>query len=339
MKQTFEKHLIEFAVLSIVLLIVSLVSLIKVDYTLTAPGYNNEVGDFIEIESSYQVDGGFYTTSVIVLDRMTYLQFLIGNIEPKVDVSEIPEFYDNINLDDLTVMGYQSKDDSLATSLVVGISRAGYNITYETYWTVYLTYNYLDDNTLELGDKLLSVNGLEPTLGLADVACDEVSVFVVMRDDEQLTFNVRRNQLDSGICAYGAYIKPYTEVLTSEIDYTLVETNTGGASGGLLQALYIYNILTPNDITGGLQIAGTGTMSPEGDVGKIGGIEQKIITSAMNGIDIFFVPYLSDDEDDNYIEALRVMEGLETEMILVPVTTMDQAVSYLEVMFGGAFDE
>ncbi len=123
------------------------------------------------------------------------------------------------------------------------------------------------------------------------------------------------------------------------MEYKLHNDFTTGPSGGLMQSLFIYNALTPHDITGGMKIAGTGTIDAIGNVGAIGGIEQKIITSSLNGIDIFFVPHLSDSDSDNYIAALAVLETLDTDMKLVPVTNFSNAVNYLEQRYGGAFDE
>jgi PDZ domain-containing protein len=230
------------------------------------------------------------------------------------------------------------KDDSLANSLVAGILQAGYEIDFTNYLTVYLTYNYLDENTLVIGDKVISVNGNDPSTEISTTTCGDIVTFEVLRDDETLFFDIEKHAIGDN-CLFGAYLSSLTEVNSTEITYELVETNTGGPSGGLMQSLYIFNQLTPNDLTGGLQIAGTGTIDEYGNVGKIGGIEQKIITSAMNEMDVFFVPYLSDSETDNYIEALRVLEGLETDMVLVPVQTIEDAINYLESRFGGAFDE
>ena len=44
-------------------------------------------------------------------------------------------------------------------------------------------------------------------------------------------------------------------------------------------ALGIYDKLTPGALTGGRHVAGTGTMSVDGTVGPIGGIQQKMIAA------------------------------------------------------------
>ena len=55
-------------------------------------------------------------------------------------------------------------------------------------------------------------------------------------------------------------------------------------------ALAIYDKLTPGSLTGGKKIAGTGEMAPDGTVGPIGGIRQKMAGAAEHGAKIFLVP-------------------------------------------------
>jgi len=339
MKQTLIHHRIEFLIAFVALVVVLFISLYSLEYTLTAPGLNNEVGDFITIEDAYDNQGSLYTTSVIALNRVTILQYWIAQLEDKVEIAEYPEYYSTINVSDLRVTGSISHDDSLIKSLVVGISKTSYSITYSTDPVVYLTYNYLDEDTLVIGDILLSVNG-DPDVysAFSNATCNETSRFVVLRGDEELTFDVMRHELDDG-CAFGLYVRDFYAITNTNVSYVLHDSNTGGSSGGLMQSLYVFNQLTPNDITGGLKIAGTGTINIDGSVGAIAGIRQKIITSVMNGMDVFFVPHLSDSETDNYIVALQTLEELHSDMVLVPVTTFDDALSYLEGRFGGAFDE
>ncbi len=341
MKTILHKYRIQLILLVVLLGFVSYVSLVKRDYTLIAPGFNNEVGEFMTVPSEYSQEGTFRTTSVIVEHEMTILQYFASKYISNIDVSENPDSYQNIDIDDLGAMSIVQKDDSLANSLVVGYENANAWIAYESYLTVYLTYNYLDENTLELGDKIVEVNGETTDLlsALQSVECEATVSITVLRDDKRLTYEVSKQERDNVVCSIGLYAKQYTEILHTDIEYELHDNNTGGSSGGLMQSLYVFNQLTPNDITGGKDIAGTGTIDVFGNVGSIGGIEQKIVTSVMNGIDIFFVPHLSDEDYDNYIKAQAVLETLEDDMILVPVSSFDEAVTYLEGRYGGAFDE
>jgi PDZ domain-containing protein len=331
MKQTIANSKIEFMVLTIILVLFFTASIIKVDYSYIAPGYNDDVASFIEIDDGYQSSGSIHTTSVIAPEQMTSLQYVMSFLFPDNVISNNEGRYDNVDIDDITIMGYLMKDDSIANSLIVGAENAGFNVSYTIYNTIYLTYSYIEEDTLVIGDEILSINGLEPDLETFDfdsIACGERANFVVKRDDEILTFDVLKQTLDDG-CAFGFRMSPFTEITNTDFTYTIAENNTGGPSGGLMQALYVYNELTELDITKGYKIAGTGTIDVDGNVGSIGGVKQKILTAYANDIDIFFVPNLSDSEFDNYNQALEMYNTLSTTMKLVPVDSFEDALAYL----------
>jgi PDZ domain-containing protein len=66
--------------------------------------------------------------------------------------------------------------------------------------------------------------------------------------------------------------------------------DVGGPSAGLMFSLGIYDKLIPDELTGGKFIAGTGTITPEGQVGPIGGIQQKMVAARHAGATIFLTP-------------------------------------------------
>ncbi len=325
MKVTLLKYKKLIIVFSLLFIPLMTISVFKVDYNLTAPGYNDNVNQFIDVNSSNESSGSFHTTSVISLKGITYLQYLIGSAEEKIFVTPFPEYYDNLVVSDLSVMSYLMKDDSLYTSLIVGILTTGYTIDYESFLTVYLTWNYLDENTLEIGDKILDIKRDGISIDASEIACLDTVVFTVLRGDETLDFSVTKNQVNDDLCSVGIYLDNLSNILSTEVQYQLIESLTSGPSGGLMRSLYIYNQLTSFDMTHGLKIGGTGTIDVFDNVGAIGGIEQKIYTSAMNNIDIFFVPFAS----NNYEDALEVYNTLNTDMILVGVDTFEDALNYL----------
>ena len=58
----------------------------------------------------------------------------------------------------------------------------------------------------------------------------------------------------------------------------------------MMFSLGIIDRLTPGDMTGGNAIAGTGTMSFDGQVGAIGGIQQKLWGAHDDGAQWFLAP-------------------------------------------------
>jgi len=97
----------------------------------------------------------------------------------------------------------------------------------------------------------------------------------------------------------------------------------GGPSAGMIFALTIYDVLTPGSLTGGRVIAGSGTIDPDGAVGPIGGIGQKLPAAQRDGARIFLVAA------DNCAEAVRSNYDPD-KMRLVKVSTLSEAIKDVE---------
>ncbi|WP_028550381.1 SepM family pheromone-processing serine protease [Paenibacillus sp. UNC451MF] len=109
----------------------------------------------------------------------------------------------------------------------------------------------------------------------------------------------------------------------------------GGPSAGLMFTMEIINKLTPEDITKGYRVAGTGTIDEKGTVGVIGGIQHKIIAADKAGAEIFFAPkdYVTPDGKqriNNYTDAVKRAEDIHTSMKIVPVGTLEDALKYMD---------
>lgn len=101
---------------------------------------------------------------------------------------------------------------------------------------------------------------------------------------------------------------------------TIRTPGIGGPSGGLMFSLAFTDAITPGDLTGGRSIAGTGTISPDGKVGPISGIEEKVAGAARHHVQVFFAPAP---------EAPLARRAAPRSMTVVPVTTYTQALSWL----------
>ena len=102
--------------------------------------------------------------------------------------------------------------------------------------------------------------------------------------------------------------------------------DVGGPSAGLMFALAAVDLLTPGEMTGGEQIAGTGTISLDGTVGAIGGVRQKIVGALDDGARWFLVPAANCAE-----LAGNVPDGVRE----VPVEALADARDAVETIGGG----
>jgi PDZ domain-containing protein len=97
----------------------------------------------------------------------------------------------------------------------------------------------------------------------------------------------------------------------------------GGPSAGMMFALGIIDMLTPLNLTNGKFIAGTGEITPTGQVQPIGGIQQKLVGARNAGATVFLAPAGNCSDTKGAVPAgLRV----------VKVSTLSQAVSDLEAI-------
>jgi Lon-like protease len=163
-----------------------------------------------------------------------------------------------------------------------------------------------------------------------------LSVLKTHKVGEQITLKVNRNGTSVdvpvtlqaprsgstapsiGISVVDSFTKPF------EIDIDL--NNVGGPSAGMAFALGIIDKLTDGDLTGGKSIAGTGTIDAGGNVGAIGGVQQKMAGARKAGATVFLVPQA------NCAEALQsVPKGLR----LVKVSTLAGAVDAIKQVRDG----
>jgi PDZ domain-containing protein len=100
----------------------------------------------------------------------------------------------------------------------------------------------------------------------------------------------------------------------------------GGPSAGLIFTLALIDKLTPGELTGGRFVAGTGTITAYGAVGRIDGIAQKMIGARDAGATVFLVPV------GNCEQALQAdHHGLQ----LIKVDTVEDAVAGLNALNEG----
>jgi PDZ domain-containing protein len=110
-------------------------------------------------------------------------------------------------------------------------------------------------------------------------------------------------------------------VYSSDFEVALNLDGIGGPSAGTMLAIAIIDKLTPQDLVAGRHIAGTGTISPAGEVGQIGGITKKMISAQRDGAELFIAPLANCDEVEG-----QVPEGLA----VAAVETLDQAMTAIE---------
>ena len=182
------------------------------------------------------------------------------------------------------------------------------------------------EGVLEPDDEILTVDG-DPVTSPSDVV-DAVSdrdpgetvPMQVRRDGEPLDLDVptSESEVNPGSAAIGVVVGQAWDL---PVDVTIdVPGQIGGSSAGLVFTLGIVDTLTPDGLLGDTAVAGTGEISPDGTVGAISGVQQKIAAARDDGAVVFLVP------SENCTSALGAEAG---DMLVIPVDTVADAVEVL----------
>lgn len=148
------------------------------------------------------------------------------------------------------------------------------------------------------GDVLVSIDG-KPITALSVVqtqlaagAGKPVTV-VIDRNGSRLPVTVTPSKSQTGRYLLGVVLQ-YKFKFPFDVKISL--DKVGGPSAGMMFALGIVDTVTPGDLTGGKHVAGTGTITPDGAVGAIGGIGQKMVGARSGGATMFLAPAANCDD-------------------------------------------
>jgi PDZ domain-containing protein len=151
---------------------------------------------------------------------------------------------------------------------------------------------------IQNGDIFESING--KTVTSLAVVQEELAAgkgapatLVVQRGGEHLTETITPADNGSGRYILGVMLK---YLFKFPFDVKISLDKVGGPSAGMMFSLGIIDTVTPGDLTGGKHIAGTGTITPDGVVGPIGGIRQKMLGARAGGATVFLAPAANCDE-------------------------------------------
>jgi PDZ domain-containing protein len=123
-----------------------------------------------------------------------------------------------------------------------------------------------------------------------------------------------------------------TVSLPSGLSVLFKTDSIGGPSAGLAFTLALIDALTEGDLTGGLDVAVTGTIDVEGNVGAIGGLNSKASAVQQVGVKYMLVPVNQGEGGTDGIDRAREVVGDDVEII--PVATLQEALDAL-VRLGG----
>lgn len=144
------------------------------------------------------------------------------------------------------------------------------------------------------------------------------------RDGEEVEVELETEEGEDGSAAVGVLI---ADDMDFPFDVDITVGQIGGPSAGMMFALGIMDRLSEDGITGGAEIAGSGTITADGEVGGVSGIPQKMVSAENAGAEYFFVASESCSQ--------VAQSAAHGELDVVAVDTLDGAVDALETIRDG----
>ncbi|MGM0212881.1 lon-like protease [Enterococcus sp. AZ109] len=323
--------------------------IVPIPYYVEQPGATIDLKDLITVNQKKDDESGSFSLTSVGIRRATAFSALMANFNPFEDVVSAEELTGGASNDEYQQMQqfYMQSSQNAAIEQALKLADKPYELEYKGVYILGVEENSNFANEVSVGDIVTQVDGNTFTSSkeLMDyVKSQKVGQEVTVtftHDGETKEATGKLIELPSdkkpGI---GITLTDHTEIKSDE-NIDIDAGNIGGPSAGLMFTLEIYEQLMNEDIRQGEKIAGTGTISSDGTVGRIGGIDKKVASAVENGSKVFFAPddeitdemkEVQPDIKTNYQEAKEAAKKLGTDMKIVPVKNVQDALDYLKNM-------
>lgn len=328
---------------------VVLAFVIEIDKYEFRPGSARPIAHLVQVEEAdtYPPDNKLaYTT--VSLQRSTIASFITAQFDDDVEVVDEEVVLGDRSPTENRQYNLQLMDTSKQDAIRVALQKLGYDVpvTVDGVVVVDVQEGSAADGVLEVGDAIVSIDR-EPI----EVNSDVNRIMDPKRPGDTVTIEVEppersgtehvevtlqppgEDAVEQGADPQRGFIGVTLQPREPDYQYPfpidIDSGNVGGPSAGLAFSLAVIDVLTPGELTGGRDVAATGTISPDGVVGPVGGVAQKTAVVIDEGYDLFLVPR---DEADQ----IRARAGDAVEV--VPVDTLDEALDALASRGGSGFE-
>ncbi len=323
-----------------VLLLAFLAVFYKLPYYVSTPGSAETLEQFVKVEDGSEADGSFMLTT-IRMGRANIYTYAWAKVADYHKIYELEQIRSKEETDEeYTVRQLKLMDDSQTSAILNGYKKAGYEakVKVNGIYVLHIAEGKPADGVLKPGDRIIKVD--ERDIKSSEFFIDYISSkkagdqvkLKIKRDDKSIDKTLQLELLEeTGKVGVGITLVE-DRIVETDRDIEINADSIGGPSAGLMFTLEIFNQLTEEDYTKGKKIAGTGTISDDGTVGPIGGIDQKIVAADSAEAEIFFAPNQQGAKDSDYQIAVKTADEIGSDMIIVPVDTVDDALNYLKSM-------
>lgn len=316
-------------------------------YVVYEPGIAVPVEPMIDLESNQTEEGGELLLTAVKLTVPNIWSVLKATVDGDRDIylkSDVFGHYSKQQYSErLTVIMEGSQNDAV---------EAAYrylNVPYEVRTEAIIVTDVIliadrPAGKLKAGDKLIGLKGGERFQNVEDAAAKvaaallelengerEAVVVEAERGESRFEVELPASRPESGLSDKEAQrlaellgVKGFTELRSVQAveegqALRISAGEIGGPSAGLVFTLGAIDLLTEGDLAGGARIAATGTIDPDGNVGAIGGIKQKVVATDREDAELFLVPKA------NEMDARAKAKRMGSKMEIVGVETLREA--------------
>ena len=288
-----------FAQLAVALVIIAGLRWTFEDKVVVAPGGTFDIEQFVHVvdHPEYASDASISLVSVRASFAPSLFEVIGGWLDGALEVVDIEEILGERTVAENRQDGRFQMDQSTQVAVAVGLEHLGYDVMTPIGARVerVMPGSPAEDALLS-GDIVQFVDG-DPVMTAAELAelirshAPGAVVVLTALDPEGETRPVSVTLAErDGVTLLGVIITTHVDFAELPIDVRLNVENIGGPSAGLAFTLSVIDALSPEPLTGNLDVAATGTIHHDGSVGPIGGVPQKSHAVVRTGIDLFLVP-------------------------------------------------
>ena len=283
----------------------ALMNLIHLPYAILQPGpVTNTLGNgpegkpliTVANKATYPTTGALDFTTVAVLGGPTNpvngWEWISGHLDKTSEV--VPEqelFPKGVTSSEVDQESAAEMADSQKEAIAVALRGLGLRVS-QVVSIDALIKESPAKGVLRPGDVVVSIDGR----AVATIEAVRAAIGA-HKPGESIAFTVRRagkersltvtTTASAGRTVVGVLLQT---VFVFPIKVSINAGDVGGPSAGMMFSLAVYDKLTPGALTGGANIAGTGTIDSAGNVGPIGGIREKLVGARRGGATWFLAP-------------------------------------------------
>lgn len=327
---------LKWIVWGVVFLIVAAIVLwfIPTSYVVIYPGVTGNLAQMVTVKGGKQRNHGNLLMVAVGIARTNELMYLGARLNPNVELLKTHYVMGGMNMKQYLQYNAGLMATSKLAAEVAGERLAGLHSYVKTVPGALVVGILKSGNAhgkLQPGDLITKIGSYSVTspnqvhgIMKKHFTFGEIVPFTVQRHHQTVVVPIRTTHIPhDNAPAIGVMISSLQEPVIPR-PVNISAGSIGGPSAGMMFSLEIYSQITGTNLAKGRIIAGTGEVTPSGQVLPIGGVAQKVITVHRAGATVFLCP------KRNYAKAEAMVKRKGYHMTIYAVSNITQALHDIE---------